>query len=32
MADTIYAIEVESQAASSEVMVEMDWYEHTDKH
>jgi hypothetical protein len=28
---TTYAIEVESEAASSEVMVEMDWYEHTPK-
>ncbi len=29
---TTYAIEVESEASSSEVMVEMDWYEHTAKH
>jgi len=31
-ADTVYAIEMESQAATSEVSVRIDYYEHTDKH
>jgi len=30
-ANTVYAFEVESQAASSEVNVELTWYEHTER-
>ncbi len=29
--NTAYAVELESQASSSEVYVELNWYEHTDK-
>ena len=29
--NTVYAVEIESQAASSEVFVDADWYEHSDK-
>jgi len=30
--NTVYALEIESQAASSEVTAALDWYEHADKH